>query len=136
MIKPIRLQLSRAKGFNLQAVSRAANGVRAVNVARPSRFGNLSGCMKPHGCRRMPCGCCPIEIYCCVDKFEEFVRSGLEKRPSTGGTLNVAADAMAGYPYRSRLVEGLAALRGKNVACWCKPGEPCHADILLELANA
>lgn len=26
-------------------------------------------------------------------------------------------------------------LRGKNLACWCKPGEPCHADVLLELAN-
>lgn len=27
-------------------------------------------------------------------------------------------------------------LRGKNLACWCKPGDPCHADVLLELANA
>jgi len=26
-------------------------------------------------------------------------------------------------------------LRGKNLACWCKPGDPCHADVLLELAN-
>lgn len=26
-------------------------------------------------------------------------------------------------------------LRGKNLACWCKPGSPCHADVLLELAN-
>lgn len=29
----------------------------------------------------------------------------------------------------------LDELRGRNMACWCKPGEPCHADILLELAN-
>jgi len=29
-----------------------------------------------------------------------------------------------------------AELRGKNLACWCKPGEPCHADILLKIANA
>ena len=27
-------------------------------------------------------------------------------------------------------------LRGKNLACWCKPGSPCHADILLRVANA
>jgi hypothetical protein len=27
-------------------------------------------------------------------------------------------------------------LRGKNLACWCKPGDACHADVLLELANA
>ena len=26
-------------------------------------------------------------------------------------------------------------LRGKNLACWCKIGEPCHADLLLEIAN-
>ena len=26
-------------------------------------------------------------------------------------------------------------LRGKNLACWCPIGQPCHADILLELAN-
>lgn len=26
-------------------------------------------------------------------------------------------------------------LRGKNLACWCKEGEPCHADVLLEIAN-
>ena len=27
-------------------------------------------------------------------------------------------------------------LRGKNLACWCKLGAPCHADTLLEIANA
>ena len=26
-------------------------------------------------------------------------------------------------------------LRGKNLACWCPLSQPCHADILLELAN-
>lgn len=26
-------------------------------------------------------------------------------------------------------------LAGKNLSCWCKLGEPCHADILLEIAN-
>jgi len=29
----------------------------------------------------------------------------------------------------------LAPLRGKNLACFCKMHQPCHADILLELAN-
>jgi len=27
-------------------------------------------------------------------------------------------------------------LRGRDLACWCKPGAPCHADVLLEIANA
>jgi Domain of unknown function (DUF4326) len=26
-------------------------------------------------------------------------------------------------------------LRGKDLVCTCKPDEPCHADVLLELAN-
>jgi hypothetical protein len=26
-------------------------------------------------------------------------------------------------------------LRGKNLACWCPAGWPCHADVLLEIAN-
>ena len=27
-------------------------------------------------------------------------------------------------------------LRGKDLICTCRPSDPCHADILLELANA
>ena len=27
-------------------------------------------------------------------------------------------------------------LRGKDLACWCALDQPCHADVLLELANA
>jgi hypothetical protein len=38
--------------------------------------------------------------------------------------------------HMGRILDGLPELRGKNLACWCKPGEPCHADVLLELANA
>jgi hypothetical protein len=26
-------------------------------------------------------------------------------------------------------------LAGKNLACWCRPDQPCHADVLLEIAN-
>ena len=27
-------------------------------------------------------------------------------------------------------------LRGKDLVCWCPLDGPCHADVLLELANA
>lgn len=27
-------------------------------------------------------------------------------------------------------------LRGHDLACWCPLDQPCHADVLLELANA
>ncbi len=37
---PTRLQLSRKKGFDLQAHSLATNGLPAVVVARPTKWGN------------------------------------------------------------------------------------------------
>lgn len=27
-------------------------------------------------------------------------------------------------------------LRGKDLACWCPLDQPCHADVLLEVANS
>ncbi|OYN80446.1 DUF4326 domain-containing protein [Mycolicibacterium sphagni] len=32
--------------------------------------------------------------------------------------------------------EWLKPLRGRDLACWCPLDQPCHADILLEIANA
>lgn len=32
--------------------------------------------------------------------------------------------------------EQLPELRDMNLACWCELGKQCHADVLLELANA
>ena len=29
----------------------------------------------------------------------------------------------------------LSELKGKDLACWCALDKPCHADILIELAN-
>lgn len=31
--------------------------------------------------------------------------------------------------------EARAELRGKNLACWCPIGGPCHADVLLAAAK-
>lgn len=36
---------------------------------------------------------------------------------------------------RKWILNHLDELRGKDLACWCKPGEPCHADVLLRMAN-
>ena len=29
----------------------------------------------------------------------------------------------------------LDELRGRDLACWCPLDQPCHADVLLEVAN-
>jgi hypothetical protein len=31
--------------------------------------------------------------------------------------------------------EAVESLRGRDLACWCPLDQPCHADVLLELAN-
>jgi hypothetical protein len=36
------------------------------------------------------------------------------------------------WPYRE---EAKRELGGKNLACWCPLTKPCHADVLLEIAN-
>jgi len=34
---------------------------------------------------------------------------------------------------RPELLALLPKLRGKMLACWCKPGDPCHTDVLIDL---
>lgn len=29
----------------------------------------------------------------------------------------------------------IGPLKGKDLACWCSLDAPCHADVLLEIAN-
>ncbi len=36
-------------------------------------------------------------------------------------------------PHLRKIV--LEKLAGKNLACWCPLDQPCHADVLLELAD-
>src|SRR2546423_13343009 len=38
--RPVRLQLSRKNGFNLQQLSKSINGLPAVVVSRPGKWGN------------------------------------------------------------------------------------------------
>lgn len=39
------------------------------------------------------------------------------------------------HPELPQAPEGLDPLKGKDLACWCPLDHPCHADVLLELAN-
>jgi hypothetical protein len=35
----------------------------------------------------------------------------------------------------AQIEEYRAELRGRDLACWCPLDQPCHADVLLEIAN-
>ncbi|WP_265518929.1 DUF4326 domain-containing protein [Nitratireductor luteus] len=105
MAKPVRLRLSRRKGFDLQTHSRSVNGLPAINVARPSKWGN------PYQAGKDGQG----DRAYLVDLFRAYLNR----------------------PEQTSLVDAIRhELRGKNLACWCPcDGKPCHADVLLALAN-
>lgn len=105
----------------------------AIYVGRPTIFGNPVVCT-PHGCSRHHCGCCE-PFRCCVDVYEEWLTSGIEGRDSNTGSLIIALDGAAGYPCRTELVRRLPDLRDHDLCCWCPLDQPCHADVLLALAN-
>ncbi len=123
---PERIQLKRTKGWRMPPNTR--------KVDRSTVFGNPVVCT-PHGCELKPCECCE-PFRCCVKVFREYLESGLENRPSRTGSFTIMMEGKIGYPNRNKLVKRLPDLRGKNVACWCELDRPCHADVLLELANA
>ena len=83
----------------------------AVAVDRPSRFAN------PHT----------------VDRIVE--REGVELgRARTLALTRFAADLAVGR-LPVTVADVRAELKGKHLVCWCPEGEPCHADILLAVAN-
>jgi len=70
-------------------------------------------------------------------------------RPSRWGNPHVVgadgrtrADAVAAYRedllagrLRVTVQDARRELRGRDLACWCPLDEPCHAEVLLEIAN-
>jgi len=67
-------------------------------------------------------------------------------RPSKWGNPFKAEIGISEYAGRMRarllfeayvwdLSDDLCELRGKDLVCWCPLDQPCHADILLDLAN-
>lgn len=82
----------------------------ATSVARPGRFGNP---FRVDGQRT------PAEA---VAAFRHWLAT-----PDCPPPLDAR---------RQRLLSALPSLRGRDLACWCALDAPCHADVLLGLANA
>lgn len=107
---PVRVQLSRRKGWKMPP--------NTVSVARPGRWGNPfrvgQSYLEESGLIEVPTAKVAARL------FREWIEHKLSGGPALHSVL-----------VRSEL----SRLRGKNLACWCKLGQPCHADVLLELAN-
>lgn len=104
-MKPVRIQLSRKKGWRMPT--------NTVKVDRASRWGN------------------PFKVGGNPSQFSIAL-------PDHCDTVEVAVKCYAYYAGLKCMLSNnfwVKPLKGKNLACWCKPDAPCHADVLLELAN-
>jgi hypothetical protein len=117
-MKPQRLVLSRKAGFDLQGSSLALNGLPAQSVARPGKWGN-------------PFTIAEVMAELGVGKDAAQAEAVARYGRWVDGTLE--SGLSRGTPPDLRTIR--AELAGRNLACWCKAGTPCHADKLIALAN-
>lgn len=109
---PQRIQLKRTRGWHMPPNTRS--------VARPSKYGN------------------PVRII--YDNGQWLV---VYRGFCRGAYLNrTTAARQAVVVYRSEVLtqelrrRARYELRGWNLACHCRLTDPCHADVLLEVANS
>lgn len=119
---PTRVQLKRTKGWKMPP--------QCVKVARPTVFGNpftVAGAKEVgfgeyrwDGTRATPEEQHRSLADWCVSLFREWLMTNKDNHDPKR---------------RAELLARLPVLRGKSLACFCKLSDPCHADLLLELAN-
>lgn len=110
---PRRIQRQRTKGWRMPP--------GAVYVGRPTKWGN------PYQVSQTPVGTWQVEssgvfpTWADAARYATTLFSGWFTNPGLDG--------------EQRVAEARAELVGYDLACWCPPGQPCHADVLLEIAN-
>ena len=107
MNRPTRIQRKRTKGWRMPP--------NTVYVGRGTRWGNPFVVGKDGTASE------------CVAKFIKQLFP-YRHRPPENTLENF-------YISEANLEDAYRDLRGKNLACWCKPGDDCHADALLIIAN-
>jgi len=148
---PDRIQLKRTRGWRLPP--------GAVVVARPSIWGNPFGYRKYTGLARVPAvigeGDWEYEGRISADGARHDYHHGDGRITVCHVRYMTRAEVVECYrrlllrdptpAMRSTLgawrlpftVEDVRReLAGRDLACWCPLTEPCHADVLLEIANA
>lgn len=105
--KPRRIQRKRTKGWKMP------DGV--VYVGRGTRWGNPFRIGQPDADDCMTCS-----------DANEAVAKYRSELTTFNGTVNFTGCTAE---------EIRQELRGKDLACWCPLDQPCHADVLLEIAN-
>jgi len=104
---PRRIQRKRSKGWRMPK--------NTVYVGRGSRWGN------PHKVGPDITPADALRLYSCD------LMPYKHKAPTN--TLHHFLLSIA------NIEEIKCSLKGKNLACWCDLDKPCHADVLLSIAN-
>lgn len=144
-MNPVRVQRKRTKGWRMPE--------NTVYVGRGSKWGNPFQFEKYSGLARVPAIHNPEKdweyegrISAAGMRHDYFHPDGtitpVTVRYMTKDELVLCYRAYitggnwpCDWTRRSQLDQVREALAGKNLACWCPLDQPCHADVLLELAN-
>ena len=123
--KPIRIQRQRVKGWRLPE--------NTVIVTRPSALGNPFQVYQVH--KEFFAIQVSIRAKAKVKEvFESDFKGKFWETKAEG--IAAAVEGFRRYatedPEFNYLVKGM---QGLNVCCFCKPGSPCHGDVILEIAN-
>lgn len=122
--RPIRVQRQRTKGWRMPE--------NTVYVGRPTKWGNPWSVNGYYDAGYS--GDLLVAVRATVEQFRAWVT---RTRSSWSGDIpQEEVWMLPGVPGSGRTPPDVSALRGKNLACWCPLDRPCHADVLLKIANA
>ncbi len=137
---PERIQRKRTKGWRVPP--------NTIYVGRPGKWGNPFNFSRSDHCwNALALGCrgdAKGRREASVKAYRQWIADprgrikemefGVVMEGKDGETFPIGPRAKAGVS--PALSDIQRELRGKNLACWCPLDQPCHADVLLELANA
>lgn len=124
MAHPLRIQRKRVAGWRMPE--------GAVYVGRPTIWGNPWSELRADA-QQLFAGHAVDGIL--VGNFAAWLDHGSAEyrtRGESGHTFPIYVEL---HDRREEVLRRLPELRGKQLACWCSLDQPCHADVLCELAN-
>ena len=108
-MKPIRIQRSR------QHKQISPNGLPIKYVGRPTKWGNPFRVVGEEG------------HWFVMDEIDIPLATYIKKKDAINYCIQL---------FESHFKDtDLSELKGKNLSCWCKIGDPCHVDVLLKILN-
>lgn len=106
-------------------------------VARPSRWGNWWKVVRDdHGWKAEYAPGPDLLPYGVAPTGDDDGAEARARQLAVDKYLRDIRDAERGYFHAPFTIADIRRdLAGHDLACWCPLDQPCHADVLLELAN-